>query len=73
MLELTELHFWRFKLEILQSRLPCRPTKTQHSDADISDLGFLSFLCFYFFVKKIKTCWIYKHTLFANWEKYEVS
>ena len=26
-----------------------------------------------FWVKKIKTCWIYKHTVFAYWEKYEVS
>ena len=30
-------------------------------------------LCFYFLVKKIKTYWIYKNTVFANWEKYEVS
>ena len=26
-----------------------------------------------FLIKKIKTCWIYKNTLFANWEKYKVS
>ena len=31
------------------------------------------FLYFYFWVKKIKTCWIHKNTVFANWEKYEVS
>ena len=37
------------------SRLPRRPPKTRHSDADISDLGFFIFhLCFYFLVKKIK-------------------
>ena len=36
-----ELHLWRFKLEILQSRLPRRHPKTQHSDANISDLGFI--------------------------------
>ena len=30
-------------------------------------------LCFYFLVKKIKTCWIHKNAVFANWEKYEVS
>ena len=42
--KLTELHLWRFKLEILQSRLPCRYPKTWHSDEDI-------FLCFYFWVK----------------------
>ena len=71
--KLMKLHLSRFKLEILQSWLPHRPSKTRHSDADISDLGFLSFLCFYFFVKKIKTYWIYKNTVFANWEKYEVS
>ena len=28
---------------------------------------------FSFLWKKIKTCWIYKNTVFANWEKYEVS
>ena len=26
-----------------------------------------------FLREKIKTCWIYKNTVFANWEKYEVS
>ena len=31
------------------------------------------FLCFYFLEKKIKTCWIYKNTVFTNWEKYEAS
>ena len=40
----------------------------------ISDRGFLFFiLCFYFWVKKIKTCWIYKNTVFAKWGKYRVS
>ena len=48
------------------------PPKTRHSDADIYDLGFLSFLMLYFLVKKIKTCWVY-NTVFANWGKYEVS
>ena len=52
---------------------PIGPPKTQHSDADISDLGFQFFLCFYFLVKKIRTCWIYKNTVFANWGKYKVS
>ena len=33
----------------------------------------LKFLCFYFRVKKIKTCWIYKNNVFANWGKYKVS
>ena len=28
---------------------------------------------FYFWVKKIKTCWIYKNTVFAKWGKYRVS
>ena len=27
----------------------------------------------YFWVKKIKTCWIYKNTVFANCKKYEMS
>ena len=54
------------------SWLPRRPPKTRHSDAVTFDLGFF-FLCFYFSVKKIKTCWIYKNTVFTNWEKYEVS
>ena len=36
-------------------------------------LGFFFFLMFLFLVKKIKTCWIYKNIVFANWEKYEVS
>ena len=31
------------------------------------------FLMLLFFIEKIKTCWIYKNTVFANWEKYEVS
>ena len=51
---------------------PVGPPNPRHSDADISDLGYL-FLCFNFLVKKIKTCWTYKHTVFANWEKYKVS
>ena len=46
--KLTELHLWRFKLEILK-----RPPKTWHSDVYISDLGFLSFFnAFIFLVKK---------------------
>ena len=53
---------------------PVGPPKTRHSDADISDLGFLLlFFCFYFFSEKIKTCWIYKNAVFANREKYKVS
>ena len=56
----TLTNSWSFKLEILP--------KTWHWDVDISDLGFL-FLCFYFLVKNIKTCWIYKNTVFANLEK----
>ena len=71
--KLTELHLWRFKLEILQSWLPRRPPKTWQSDADISDFGFLFFNAFIFLWKKIKTCWIYNNTVFANWGKYEVS
>ena len=43
------------------SQLPHRHPKTWHPDAHISDLDF--FLCFYFWVKKFKTCWIY---IFAN-------
>ena len=36
--KLTELHLWKFKLEILLSWLPCgHPNKTGHSDEDISD------------------------------------
>ena len=31
------------------------------------------FVCFYFRVKKIWTCWIYRNNVFANWEKYKVS
>ena len=31
------------------------------------------FLCFKFWVKKIKTCWIHKNNVFANWEKYKAS
>ena len=33
----------------------------------------LFFYAFIFVWKKIKTCWIYKNTVLANWEKYEVS
>ena len=54
------------------SWLPHRHPKTWHSDADISDLG-LFFLLLYFSVKKIQTCYIYKHNAFANWGKYKVS
>ena len=50
--KLTELHLWKFKLEILQSQFPCRHPNTSHSDGVISDLGL--FLCFYFWVKKSK-------------------
>ena len=32
-----------------------------------------SFFNTFIWVKKIKTCWIYKNTVFTNWEKYEVS
>ena len=39
--KLMELHLWRFKLEILQSRLPRRHPKIWHWDADISDLCFI--------------------------------
>ena len=31
------------------------------------------FLCLYFWVKKIKTSWVYKNTVFTNWEKYKIS
>ena len=34
---------------------------------------FFFFYAFIFLMKKIKTCWIYKNTVFTNWEKYEVS
>ena len=60
----TELHLWRFKLEILHRRLPRRPPKTWHSDVDISDLGFF-FLCFYFWVKKSKPVG-YTRTLYSQ-------
>ena len=44
-----ELQIWlRFKLEILQSQLPCRIPKTWYSDADISDLRFLFFMLLFF-------------------------
>ena len=49
--KLVELHLWSFKLDILQSWLPCRYPKTWHSDADISDLGLFYFL-FLFLHKK---------------------
>ena len=70
--KLTELHLWKFKLEILQSRLPHRPPKTQHLDVGISDLGFLSFSCIYFFSEKNQSL-LDIHTVFENWEKYKVS
>ena len=46
------------------SRLPCRHPKTWLSEKKRKN-------CFYFWVNKIKTCWIHKNT--ANWGKYEVS
>ena len=55
----------------LCSWLPRRPPKTRQMWT--LWLGISSFLCFYFLVKKIKTCWVYKNTVFAKWEKYEVS
>ena len=56
------------------SQLPCRHPDTSHWDGVISDLGLFFFkLCFYFWVEKIKACWIYKHNVFANWENYKVS
>ena len=72
-LKLMELHLWRFRLEILQRRLPRMHPKTWHSNVDISDLGNF-FLCFYFWVKKSKPVGYTRTlTVFANWEKYEVS
>ena len=53
-----------------RSRLPHSPPKTWHSDAYIYDLGF--FFMFLFCSEKIKTCWIYMNTVFANWGKYKV-
>ena len=44
--KLTELHLWKFKLEILQSQSPCRHPNTSHSAGVISDLGFF----FYAFI-----------------------
>ena len=45
--KLTELHLWRFKLEILLSWLPCgHPNKTRHSDEGISNFGFFYILLF---------------------------
>ena len=40
-----ELQIWlRFKLEILQSQLPCRHLKTRHSDVYISVLALTFFM-----------------------------
>ena len=44
---------------------PPPPPPTWHSDADISDFGFLSFLCFYFLVKKSKPT-KYTRTLYSQ-------
>ena len=68
--KLTELHLWRFKLEIVQSVGPPKPNSQMWT---FLTWDFFSFLCFYFLVKKIKTCWVYKNTVFAKWEKYKVS
>ena len=66
-LTLTELHLWRFTLEILQSRLPCRPSKTWHSDADISDLGiYIKIMLLFFsdFLKNLLEIYnLYKNTV----------
>ena len=61
--KLTELHLWRFKLEILQSQLHRRPPKTRHSDADISDLGFLFFMLLFFSEKNLNLLDIQEHCL----------
>ena len=49
--KLTELHLWRFKLEILQ----CVGTKKNwHSDADISDWGYIFLILLFLSKKKSK-------------------
>ena len=70
--KLMELHLWRFKLEILQSQLPRRhpKSKTQDSDANISDLGILfSHASFIFEWKKKRkkpSLDIYTRTLYSQ-------
>ena len=51
------------------------PVGTQNPDIQMRTfLSWDFFLeCFCFCVKKIKTCWVYKNAVFANWGKYEVS
>ena len=72
--KLTELHLWRFKLEILQSRLPCRHPKTWHSDADISDFGFFLMLLFFSKNNNPKTKTVgYTRTLYLQTGKNTVS
>ena len=79
----SELHPLRFELQIWLGGHPNTQSfifgdsnwKFCTLKPDIQMQTFLTwdifFLCFYFWVKKIKTCWIYKNTVFANWEKYE--
>ena len=50
-------------LEILQSQLPRRHTKTRHSDADISDLGFLFFMLLVFSEKNQNLLDIQEHCI----------
>ena len=61
--KLTELHLWRFKLEILPSRFPRRPPKTWHSDADISDLGFFFFMPLFLSEKNQNLLDIQEHSI----------
>ena len=61
----SELHPLRFELQILLSCLPVG-TLTK-PDIQISDF----FNAFIFESKKIKTCWIFKNNVFANWEKHK--
>ena len=48
------------------------PAGTQKFRCRLFWLGIFFFMLL-FLSEKIKTCWIYKNTIFANWEKYKVS
>ena len=61
--KLMELHLWRFKPEILQNCLPRRHRITRHSDADISDLGFLFFMLLFFSEKNQNLLDIQEHCI----------
>ena len=74
-----KIAYWEFDFEAvcptldhdLLSQAHMHP-KIWHSDADISDLKIYIFMLL-FLSEKIKSCWIYKNTAFANWGKYKVS